>query len=147
MRSRKASMEIKRKIHDECILPVMTYGCETRALNNAMMDTLAVAQRQMERTMLGITLRDRKRNTWIRQETGVSDIIKAIRKAKHRWAGQTARLSEQHSGFQEIGPENRVVRKKKERRSHQADRTLMIKISQAQTLVRSIQAGVPLSRG
>ena len=37
--------------------------------------------------MLGILLRDRKRNTWIRQETGASDIINAIRKAKHRWAG------------------------------------------------------------
>ena len=58
----------------------MTYGCETRALNNAMMDTFAVAQRKMERIMLGITLPDRKRNTWIRQETGVSNIIKAIRK-------------------------------------------------------------------
>ena len=63
-------MEIKRKIQEECILPVMTYGCETWALNNAMMDTLAVAQGKMELIMLGITLRDRKRNTWIRQETG-----------------------------------------------------------------------------
>ena len=27
--SRKASIKIKRKIHDEYILPVMTYGCET----------------------------------------------------------------------------------------------------------------------
>ena len=125
----------------------MTYGCETWALNNAMMDTLAVAQGKMELIMLGITLRYRKRNNWIRQETGVSDIIKVIRKAKHTWAGQTARLSEQQSGPQEIGPENRVVQKKMERRSHQTDRTLMIKISQAQTLVGSIQAGVPLSRG
>ena len=89
----------------------MTNGCETWALNNAMMDTLAVAQRKMERIMLGITLRDRKRNTWIRQETGVSDIINVIRKAKHRWAGQIARLSEQQSGPQQIGPENRVVQK------------------------------------
>ena len=36
MRSRKAGMKIKRKIHDEYILPVMTYGCETWALNNAI---------------------------------------------------------------------------------------------------------------
>ena len=46
----------------------------------------------MERIMLGITLRDRKQNTWIRQETGVSDIINAIREAKHKWAGHIARL-------------------------------------------------------
>jgi len=64
-RSRKESMKIKRKMHDECILPVMTHGCETWALNNAMMDKLAVAQRKMERIMLGIILRDRKRNNYI----------------------------------------------------------------------------------
>ena len=68
----------------------MTYGCETWALNNTMMDRLAVARRKMECIMLGITLRDRKWNTWIRQETGVSDIINAIRKAKHRWASHIA---------------------------------------------------------
>ena len=57
--------------------------------------------------MLGIILRDRKRNTWIRQETG--DIINAIRKVKHRWAGHIARLSGpsgQQSGPKEIGRQN-----------------------------------------
>ena len=29
MRGRKASVKIKRKIHNQYILPVMTYGCET----------------------------------------------------------------------------------------------------------------------
>ena len=60
---------------------------------DAVMDKLAVAQHKMERIVLGITLRDRKRNIWIHQETGVSNIINAIRKAKHRWAGQIAQLS------------------------------------------------------
>lgn len=94
MRSRKASTKIKRKIHDENILPVMTHRCETWALNKAMAETLAVAQRKMERIILNITLRDRMQNTWIRQETGVSDIVNAIRMAKHRWAGHIARLSD-----------------------------------------------------
>ena len=70
----------------------MTYGCETWALNNGMIDKLAIAKHKTERIMLGIILRDRKRNTWIRQET--DDIINAIRKAKHRWAGHIARLSD-----------------------------------------------------
>ena len=94
MRSRKASIKIKRKIHDDYILPVMTYGCETWALNKVMMDKPTVAQRKMEHIMLGITLQDRKRNTRILQETGVSGIINAIRKAKHRWTGHVARLSD-----------------------------------------------------
>ena len=53
-------------------------------------------------------------DTWIRQETGVRD-INAIRKEKQD--GQvtlhgyliTVGPSEQQSGSQEIGPENRVV--------------------------------------
>ena len=44
MGSPKASIKIKRKIHDEYILPVIIYGSETWALNNAMMEKLAVAQ-------------------------------------------------------------------------------------------------------
>ena len=72
----------------------MTYGCETWALNKGMIDKLAVAQRKMERIMLGITLRDQKRSNWIRQQTGVADIIEHICKTKHRWAGHVARLTD-----------------------------------------------------
>ena len=49
----------------------MVYGSETWALTKAHMDLLSVAQRKMERIMLGITLHDHKRNTWIRHQTGV----------------------------------------------------------------------------
>ena len=55
MRSRKASMQIKKKVFNEYVLPVMTYGSETWALTTAQMDALAVAQRKMERIMPGIT--------------------------------------------------------------------------------------------
>ena len=58
MKSRKARMNIKRKTHNEYVLPVMVYGSETWALKKAHMELLSVAQRKMERIMLGITLRD-----------------------------------------------------------------------------------------
>ncbi|KAK2552366.1 hypothetical protein P5673_026446 [Acropora cervicornis] len=57
-------------------------------------EKLAVAQRKLERIILDITVRYRKRHTWIRQETGVSNIVNIIRVAKHRWTGHIARLSE-----------------------------------------------------
>ena len=88
MKSRKASMKIKRKVHNEYVLPVMLYGSETWALNNAHMELLSVAKRTMERIMLGITLRDHKRSTWIRHQTGVNDIIDVIKKGIHGWAGR-----------------------------------------------------------
>ena len=94
MRSRKACMQIQKKEFNEYVLPVMTYGSETWALTTAQMDALAVAQRKMERIMLGITLRDQRHNTWIRQQTGMTDIIDHIRQSKHRWAGHVARLQD-----------------------------------------------------
>ena len=57
----------------------MTYGSETSALTTEQIDALAVAQRKMERIMLGITLRDHRRNTRIRQQTGVTDITDHIK--------------------------------------------------------------------
>ena len=94
MKSRKARMKTKRKIHNEYVLPVMVYGSETWALKKAHMELLSVAQRKMERIMLGITLRDHKRNTWIRHQTGVNDIIDVIKKGIHGWAGHIARFND-----------------------------------------------------
>ena len=86
-----------------------------------MMDELAVAQRKMEHIMLGITLRGRKRNSWIRQETSVSDIINAIRKAKHRWAGHISRLSDNRwtiRATEKLDQKTGSSTNKIERRSH-----------------------------
>ena len=49
----------------EYVLPVM---------KKAHMELLSVAQRKM----VGITLRDHKRNTGIRHQTGVNDIVDVI---------------------------------------------------------------------
>ena len=67
---------------------------ETWALKKAHMELLSVAQRKMECIMLGITLRDHKRNTWIRHQTGVNDIIDVIKKGIHGWAGHIARFKD-----------------------------------------------------
>ena len=94
MKTRKASMKIKRKIHNEYVLPAMVYGSETWALKKAHMELLSVAQRKMERIMLGITLRDHKRNTWIRHQSVGNDIIYVIKKGIHGWAGHIARFTD-----------------------------------------------------
>lgn len=36
---------------------------------------LTSAQRAMERRMLGVTLRDKKRAAWIREQAGVEDVL------------------------------------------------------------------------
>ena len=53
---------------------------------------MEVTQRKMKRIMLGITLQDRRTNTWILQQIGLIDINAAIKTSKHRLAGHVARL-------------------------------------------------------
>lgn len=60
---------------------------------------LEVHQRAIERRILGISLRDHKTNTWIREKTKVFDIIKRIGSLKWQWAGHVARHTENWSGY------------------------------------------------
>ena len=85
---------VKRKVHNEYVLPVMVYGSATWALKKAAMELLSVAQHNMERIVFGITLRDHKRNTWIRHQTGENDIIGVIMKGIQGWVGHIARFKD-----------------------------------------------------
>ena len=96
VKRRKTRQEIKRKIMNTYILPVVTYGAETWSTSDLQMEKIAIAQRKMERQMLGITvtLLDRKTNEWIRDKTRVEDVSQRIRLSKLRWAGHVARLND-----------------------------------------------------
>jgi hypothetical protein len=89
--SKKIPINLKRKVYDSCILPVSTYGLETKALNKNMAQRLWVMQRAMERRMLGISIRDRIRNDEIRRRTKVKDVVEKYASLKWRWAGHVAR--------------------------------------------------------
>ncbi|CAH2240660.1 jg22756 [Pararge aegeria aegeria] len=66
----------KEEILNECVLPVMTYGAETWTQTIDLIHKFTVAQRAMERTILGVSLRDRIRNDQIRRNTKVTDSSK-----------------------------------------------------------------------
>ncbi|KAI8425540.1 hypothetical protein MSG28_011366 [Choristoneura fumiferana] len=85
--------------HDtqECKLQMeslMTYGSETWCFTLGLINRLRVAQRAMERAMLGVSLRDRIRNEEIRRRTRVTDIAKRISSLKWQWAGYIARRAD-----------------------------------------------------
>ena len=92
--SRRASIQIKRKVYNEYVLPVMVYGSETWALKKAHVELQSVTQRKMERIMRGTTIRDHKRNIWILHRTGVNDIIDVIKKGIRGWVGHIARFND-----------------------------------------------------
>ena len=84
-------MRLKRKALNECILAVMTYGCEIWSLSNTQLEKLVTTQSKMERIILGVIHMDRESTNWIRKQSGVTDILRSIRESKHRWVGHVAR--------------------------------------------------------
>jgi len=63
----------------------------TLTLTQKSAEKLRVAQRAMERSMLGVSLRDRIPNEIIRQRTKVVDVVERIATMKWAWAGHLAR--------------------------------------------------------
>jgi hypothetical protein len=61
-------------------------------------DKFKVAQRAMERAMLGVSLRDRIRSQVIRQRTKVTDIAHRISMLKWHWAGHISRRTDNRWG-------------------------------------------------
>ena len=65
---------LKRKTFNQCVLPTLTYGCETWALIKTLRIKIRSAQRAMERKMLNLKLLDKVRHTNIREKTKVTDL-------------------------------------------------------------------------
>lgn len=96
--SSQIPQSLKTKVYNQCVLPVMTYGTETWSLTIGLIHKLKVAQRAMERAMLGVSLRDRIRNEEIRRRTKVTDIARKISNLKWQWAGHIARRTDNRWG-------------------------------------------------
>jgi hypothetical protein len=85
---------LKRKVYNQCIQPAITYGCQVWAMTKRMQAKLQTTQRSMERAMIGVTKRDHKTNKWIREKSGLCDIMETIKKQKWCWAGHVARMND-----------------------------------------------------
>lgn len=81
----------KKRLFDACIIPVFTYGSQTRALTHHAKEKLAVAQRNMERSMMNIRLSEKVSNAKIRKTTKVVDVVYASQELKWNWAGHLCR--------------------------------------------------------
>uniref|UniRef100_A0A2H1WXR7 SFRICE_038686 n=1 Tax=Spodoptera frugiperda TaxID=7108 RepID=A0A2H1WXR7_SPOFR len=75
------------------VLPAMTYGTETWSLIVGLIKKPKVAQRALERVMLGVFLRNRIKNLEIHKRTKV-----VVSKLEWQWAGHIARTTDGHWG-------------------------------------------------
>lgn len=97
MKNKETNIYIKRKLFNTCVLPVLTYGCQTWALTKAHLKKLEVCQRSMERSMLAIRKLDKINHTDIRNKTKLNDVTYTIRRNKWRWTGHTIRGTDKWS--------------------------------------------------
>lgn len=88
------AIDLKKKVMDTCILPCLTYGCQTWSLSEVNAKRISTCQRAMERSILGIKLKDRERNEDIRKKTGIRDALEHARRMKWKWAGHLARYTD-----------------------------------------------------
>ena len=92
--NRHVPMSLKRKVFNQCVLPAITYGCQTWSLTKTLVKELETSQRAMERRTLTVKLEDGIRNTTIRQRTRVTDIVQYVTNTKWKWAGHIARTKD-----------------------------------------------------
>ena len=63
-----------KKVMDQCVLPTMTYGCQTWSLHKQRTNKLRTPQRATERKMLDLKLQDKIPCSEIRKRTKITDI-------------------------------------------------------------------------
>ncbi|CAH2236574.1 jg15333 [Pararge aegeria aegeria] len=93
MKNKDINISIKARLYDVAILPCLIYGCQTWTLRKADEEKIAVCQRKMERSMLGVKLSDRLNNQKLRKRTGVSDAPRQVILLKWKWAGHVCRAN------------------------------------------------------
>lgn len=91
VKSKVHNMSTKRKVFNTCILPCISYGCETWSLTKHHRDKLEKCQRAMERSMTGVRRQDRISNVDLRTKTKLTDILERIDLQKWRWTGHMLR--------------------------------------------------------
>lgn len=100
----------KKIVMDTAILPCLTYGCQTWTFDLKTKSKIQTTQRRMERSSMGLKLRDRVRNAIIRKKTKVTDALTFSLQRKWKWAGHIARFSDNRWTLRAIkwsGPKGR----------------------------------------
>lgn len=87
-------IELKTKLIESNIFPVMTYGCQTWRLTEIQREKLSVTQHDMERKILNVRKQDKISLKKIRQLTKQRDILSVIDSQKFNWAGHVARMDQ-----------------------------------------------------
>ena len=84
---RRIPVAVNGKVYRTMVRPVLIYGSETWTMKRREEERLQRTEMKMLRWILGLTLRDKKRNDDIRRILGVACITVKVQEASLRWFG------------------------------------------------------------
>ena len=94
-KSRNVGLNVKKCVYERVIVPTVLYGAETWGLRERERKKLNIFEMRCLRSMIGVTRRDRVRNTVIRESTGMNvDLSGRADKSVLRWFGHMERMEE-----------------------------------------------------
>ena len=91
---RAVPMTLKRKLFHSSVTSAFLYASATWSATKKQYESVAVAQRRLERAMLGITLLDRRTNTRVRLVTKLRDVQEQCISRKWLWCKRTADMED-----------------------------------------------------
>lgn len=86
--------KLKKRVMDSCLIPCLTYACQTWKFTNAIKNKITTCQRGMERSMLSIKKIQKIKHNIIRTQTKAIDALNYSQKLKWKWAGHIARMKD-----------------------------------------------------
>ena len=86
--------KLKTKAMNICLAPCLTYACQTWPLKKSHLHKIQICQRSLERSYMNIKLKDKIKNTTIREKTKAKDIAEQVKTLKWKWAGHIQRVTD-----------------------------------------------------
>ena len=94
MKRHDVKLEIKLRILNSCVIPVLIYGCESWDITKAMEKKLNATENKWLRRILRISYIEHVTNEEIRRRTQQHLVSEIIRKRRMKWAGHVLRMDE-----------------------------------------------------
>ncbi|KAI5643560.1 hypothetical protein NE865_04362 [Phthorimaea operculella] len=95
MNSQKVSNKARLAVHRGVLVPTLMYGSESWVWQKKHESRINAVEMRALRSMIGVKLSDRIRNSVIRERCGIKeDIVTGIEKGMLRWFGHVERMNE-----------------------------------------------------
>lgn len=97
LRANKTRRETRIKVYNTLAIPMLTYGSEVWALRKTDKRRLEAAEMRFMRQTAGVTLRDKKRSTEIRNLLGVTSVVQRVKRYRKNWRTHVNRMEDHRS--------------------------------------------------